>query len=339
VVKGDLNERIPKLVVQKIRPSSPISPGRSLFIPLKLIQGKLARLLLEHPQASFEIEFTAWIDPVTDANGAVRNALAAIAPLHITVKRNAVDVSGTYLQTRLSSLAQGQPGQKIKSAQLFSGLLLEQRVTAGSKPYKMTNVDPRLLRAGLAKCLTDESWTLKVQAMLLLDDVKLDYNLTNAVSENLDSDYWPVRMTALWLLGKDGAPAFRKVRDWAAEHDSEAIVVEMAVALGAPVPQRAAESSTVEPNMPVKAEPNTPASREPNMPAPAAAAAVPPAAPKAVVPEPNQPEKIVIPEPNQLPPAAVVEPNQPEKAATPEPNQAPKKAGEPNDTIEDILKS
>lgn len=318
VVKGDLNERIPNLIVQKIRPPESVEPGRSLFVPLKLIRGRLASLLLEHPQAKVEIEFTVWLDPVTDPNGAAHNAIAAIEPARLTVRRNAVEVSGSYLQTRLGSLAQGQPGQKSKTAQLFAGLLLEQRATAGKKSYRMMSVEPQLLRSGLAKCLTDENWALKVETMLLLADLPLDYNLTNAVSENLNSNFWPVRMTSLWLLGKDQDPAFKKVRDWTAENDSDTMVIEMAVALGAPVPKRVEETAAVEPNLPAR---------------PVAAPAiktVPPAATteKAVVPESNQPETAVVPEPNQPAEAVVAEPNQPQA-----------KPAEPNDVIDDILKS
>lgn len=150
VVSGDLNERIPNLISQKIRLSEEIEPGRSSFMDLKLIQGPLKRLLLEHPQASVKIEFTAWLDPVTEPDGTVRNSLAGLEPARLMVSRNGVDVSGTYLQARLSTLVDGQPGQKIKSAQLFAGLLFEQSQTAGAKSYKMAYVDPRLLRSGLA---------------------------------------------------------------------------------------------------------------------------------------------------------------------------------------------
>lgn len=319
VVRGDLNERLPNLIVQKIRPPNAVEAGRSLFVPLKLTQGRLASLLLEHPQAKVEIEFTVWLDPVTDPNGRVHNALAAIEPARLTVRRNAADVSGSYLQTRLGSLTQGQPGQKIKTAQLFAGLLLEQRATAGKKPYRMMYVEPQLLRAGLAKCLTDESWTLKVETMLLLADVPLDYNLTNAVSDNLNSNFWPVRMTALWLLGKDQNPAFKKVRDWTAENDSDKMVVEMAVALGSPAPKRAEEAAAAEPNLPARAL-ASPATKT-----------VPPAA--ATI------QKTVAPEPNQPAARVAAEPNQSEKAAATEPNRPQAKPAEPNDVIEDILKS
>ncbi|MDO8304011.1 MAG: hypothetical protein Q7T18_12310 [Sedimentisphaerales bacterium] len=311
VVKGDLNERLPNLVSEKIRPSQPIEHGRSLFIPLKLIRGKLATLLLEHPQASVEIEFTAWLDPVTDTNGAVHNAVSAIAPMRLTIKRNAIDVSGTYLQTRLSSLVQGQPGQKIKTAQLFSGLLLEQRATAGKKTYRMTYIEPQLLRSGLARCLADENWTLRAETLLLLGDLTLDYNLTTAASESLNSNFWPVRMTALWLLGKNVDPAFKKVRDWTAQNDSDQMVIDMAIAIGAPALQQVVETSPVEPQPEAVVKP-----KKADQPA------------KAVVAETNQPATTVSTEPNLPETVAVAEPNQPHK----------KKNNEPNDVIEDILK-
>jgi hypothetical protein len=354
VVKGDLNERIPNLAVRKIRPSEPLEPDRSLFVGLNLIEGRLKKLLLEHPQASVQIEFTTWLDPVTDSNGAVHNAITVISPARLVVTRNGVDVSGSYLQARLASLTKGQPGQKTKSAQLFSGLLLEQYATAGSKPYRMTYVDPQLLRSGLARCLGDEDWTLRAETMLMLGDLPLDYNLLNAVSENLDSKQpWPVRMTALWLLGKDDDTAFRKVRDWTAQNDDNKMVLEMAAALGAVVsPERFAKAasaaeSTESVRLATAAEPNLFANS-----ASAAAGALPfsTASPekKTALPEPNQAAKAVVPEPprteetasvssNQ--PAVSAEPNQPEKTILTEPNQPQEEKSDTNDIIEDILKS
>jgi hypothetical protein len=344
-VKGDLNQRIPNLIVQKIRPPDPIESGQSMFVPLKLNRGRLKSLLLEHPQASVEIEFTVYLDPGTDPNGAVHSGIWKLEPAHISIRRNGVDLSGAYLQNRLSSLSKGQPGQKAVSAQLFTGLLLEQRATKGSHTYRMRQMDSQLLRAALARCINDKSWTLRVETMLMLENMPLDYNLTSAVGANLNDDNWPVQMTALWLLGKNGDPAFKKVLDWTAKNGNDKFVLDMASALGAtpPPPELAVNESSPEANEPLKL-----AAKEPNLPSRSSVASTsktaetPPASGQIVFAEPNRPIRAVLAEPNQPAKAASAEPNQPQKAASAEPNQPPKAAPEePNspDILEQLLKS
>jgi hypothetical protein len=312
---------------------------------IRLIQGKLKQLLLEHPQASVQIEFTLWLDPVTEPNGAVHNALPGIEPARLLITRSGVDVSGTYLQARLSTLTSGQPGQKEKSAQLFAGLLLEQQATAGSKPYKMTYIDPRLLRSGLVRCLADQNWNLKVETMLMLDDLPLDFSLTNAIGENLAVQQpWPVRMTALWLLGKEHDPGFTRVRDWTAKNDDDKSVLQMAAALGATVaPEKLAKAIAGETDEPLRLavkevgptenspfllpSPDNNVSSEPNKSVKATAA-------------PQQPAISASSEPNIPAKPEITEPNAPEENKAIEPNATQEnKAVEPNDIIEDILKS
>jgi hypothetical protein len=107
------------------------------------------------------------------------------------------------------------------------------------------------------------------------------------------------------------------------------MVVEMAVAMGASAPKRAEDAVAVEPNLPARP-----------LAAPVTQTAHPTeATEKVVVTEPNQPTAEVVPEANQPAMAISAEPNQPEKAAATEPNQPQAKPAEPNDIIDDILKS
>ena len=90
--------------------------------------------------------------------------------------------------------------------------------------------------------MEDQDWTVRLETMLLLDNLSLDYNMMGAAADNLEiKQPWPVRMTALWLLGKGNDQSFRKVCDWTAKNDDDKMVLEMAAALGATVsPERLA---------------------------------------------------------------------------------------------------
>jgi len=323
-VLGDLRDSIPNLVLKKFRPSEAIASNQSMFIPLRLMTGKLRDVLLNHPQANLKVEFTAYLDPVVDANGAVRSGFAGIAPLKLTITQTGVNISGPYLQNRLSSLSKGQPGQKIKTAQLFTGLLSEYYSMAGKKAYRMRDIEPELLRSALVKCLQDDNWSVRVETALGLANTPLDYQLQEALSTDLADSYWPVRMTALWLLGRSSDESFTKVLDWTAANDTSSHVVEMAVALGAKSPK--------------KAEP----APQPAQPKPAQGTIVPAAPSKGMTAEPN------IIEPNAAQPekettAPTAEPNEVKSAepTTSEPNAATEAVEDNNSTpsVADMLQA
>ncbi|GAG37227.1 unnamed protein product, partial [marine sediment metagenome] len=68
-VTGDINRQIPNLVSLKIRPSLLVEPQRSILIPVHLETAELKQLLFSYPQASLDIAFTLFIDPVTTPDG------------------------------------------------------------------------------------------------------------------------------------------------------------------------------------------------------------------------------------------------------------------------------
>jgi len=238
-VTGDLNKMIPNLLTIKTQPTSPIEPDRSLLIPLRLFTGELRQMLLTHPQASLDIEFTVFIDPVITDEGP-KNALPGIEPARTLLKRPGVEISHKFLQNRLNSLSRGYQGQKIKTAQLFVGLLAEQyAITDRQPPYKLTSADwmPAILKSALVHNLADTDWVAKVHTMEAMLSLPMDYELINAVAENLNDTHWPTRMMAIYLLAKAQGADFKKVLDWMAKHDSSKLVRDIATALGGTVPQ------------------------------------------------------------------------------------------------------
>ncbi len=246
-ITGDLNKNIPNLVSFKIRPASPVKPGTSFFVPLHLPTGELRNLLLTHPQASVDIEFTLYLDPVTTDQGQIISRIPDLKPATVTIKRHKIEIIDSFLKNRIGSLTNGQPGQKIKTAQLFIGLLLEQHAMAGIEPpYKFTYTDsmPSLLKSALLHSLISDDWAVKVHIMADMTSLPLDYQFINALSENLNDTHWPVRLMATYLLAKNQDSGFTKVLDWTAKYDSSKFVRDMAVALGGtppPPPQQPAE--------------------------------------------------------------------------------------------------
>jgi hypothetical protein len=237
-ISGDLTKKIPNLISIKISPALPVGPGQSIFIPLRLLTGELKQTLLTYPQASLDIEFKLYLDPVRLERPAqaVTNRLTWIKPARVAVKRPGVELTGKYLQNRFNSLSRGQRGQKIKTIQLFISLLMEQNAMSNQEPlYEFMDADwmGDMLKSALLYNLDDDDWVVKVHTMAGMLSLPLDYELIGAVAKNLNDSHWPVRMMAVYLLAKNRTSNFGKVLDWTAKYDSNKFVRDMAIALGA----------------------------------------------------------------------------------------------------------
>jgi len=230
-ITGDLTAQFPALIVKIVRPSHEIRPANALFIPVRLDTGPVKDILDCHPQAELTLEFTAYIDPLADANGRIRNALP-IAPAHIVLSHRKLDLNTRYLQQRLDTLKTGQQSQKTKSANLFAGLFAEQQEFRRTGPaYRFIYTEPQVLSSALAKCLSDDDWILKVQTMVAMLRLKLDYRLTQAVSAELENPNWPVRLVAVFILAQNQGRQFTPVLSWTAKNDLNPRVRQLAAIL------------------------------------------------------------------------------------------------------------
>jgi len=232
-VSGDLNKTIPNLVSMKIQPSQPINSNSTLIVPVTLHTGQLKGLLQEHPQASLEIEFTLYLDDVTLEDGAIANRLEDIKPVIAKIERPGINITPQFLRNRVSSLKRRRQGQN--TAGLFAGLLAEQYLMAGSEPvypFKYADWMPDLLKSGLVYNITSDDWPARIYTMQAILDLPLDFELIEAVSENLSDENWPVRMMALYLLAKNQGHGFGRVLDHTAKYDQNKLVRDMVVALG-----------------------------------------------------------------------------------------------------------
>ena len=261
-VTGDLTKSIPNLVSREIRTAMLLAPGQGMLTSMRLVTGQLEQILLTYPQASLEVEFTLYIDPVTTSQGKVTNRLADIKPATVVVKRPGIELTSKYLRGQYNSISTSQTGQKIKTAQLFIGLLKEQHamVEQGAL-YKFKYADwmPALLKSallqesGLLLNPVDDDWMVKAHTMAEMLSLPLDHELIAAVAKNLNNPKWPVRMTAIYLLANspDGS-GFDRVLDWAVKYDSSRLVRDMAAAL------TAARQAAPQPEPANPAEPNVP---------------------------------------------------------------------------------
>ena len=233
-VKGDVNQTIYNLVSTRIQPASAVEPGGSFIVPIKLDRGQLKKIMTIYPQASLEIEFTMYLDPVTTENGAIANRLRDLAPIKTSIKRSGVEFTGEYLRKQLDSLSKGRQGQKIGIVELFISLLKEQQAMANREPlYQFMYADwmPELLSSAIIFNLEDQDWVVKVQTMAEMVSLPLDYKLTAAVSANMQDTHWPVRLVAIYLLAKTQGESFTKVLEWSSQNDSSKIVQDMAKVL------------------------------------------------------------------------------------------------------------
>jgi len=239
-VAGDLKREIPNLASETVRRNLAVLPGKSLVHTLRLSTGELRDLLMTHPQASLEIQFTLYLDPVMTDKGEISNRLVDVKPVTMSLKRPGVKVTGDFVRSRLNAISTGQEAQRIQTAHLFTGLLKEQCVMAEKGtlyPFQYADWLPNQLRLGL----TSPSGLLlgggqgdvgvKVNAMADMLSMPMDQELANAVAKNLNQTQWPARLMAVYLLAKSGESDFGSVLDWAAQNDADELVRSMAVSL------------------------------------------------------------------------------------------------------------
>jgi tetratricopeptide (TPR) repeat protein len=240
-ISGDINRKIPNLFSEKIRTTLFIEPGRSISIPVRLFTGELRETLLRYPQASLNIDFTLYLDPVITNQGNITNRLTNIQPTRLQIKRPGVKLTSQYLRSRFNLIAKENINEKIETARLFISLLREQNEMLNKKAlYRFLYADwmePLLRNAllhetGLLLSSTNGQWVVKVHTMAEMISLPLDYELISAVATNLNSSNWPVRMMAVYLLSKTNDSNFNKVLDWTAKNDSNKHVRDMAIALG-----------------------------------------------------------------------------------------------------------
>ena len=271
-VTGDINRQFDKVAAVTTRPSQPIEPGHSAVVAVRLCTGPLKRLLSDHPQATLNIRFTAYLDPVVTPDGNIISSIPGMEPASVQIERPRTEITQDYLQNRFNSLSQGRQGPKIKTAQLLAGLLMESEEMANrpaetGRDEAATQEQQRnkftvnehmhvMLESGLVQSLTDSDWVVKTYSIAAIADLPLDYQLTNAVSQGLNDKHWPARMMAVWLLAQKQGYNFTKVLDHIAQYDDRDFVRNMALAFGAkpPPPRQVVEQPLL--NL-LKQEPNS----------------------------------------------------------------------------------
>ncbi|MBP7050324.1 MAG: hypothetical protein KBE65_04855 [Phycisphaerae bacterium] len=239
-VTGDIKKEFPNVFSQTVRTDLIVPPGRTFTYPAKLSTGELRDVLTTYPQASLDIEFTLYLDPVNTSSGTISNRLVDVKPVTISIKRPATEITASYVRGRYNTLSSGQQNQRIQTARLFTGLLKEQQAMTQHGtlyPYRYAKWLPELLRSslvspsGLLLSPGADDWVVKVNAMADMLSLSLDQELATAVAKNLNHAYWPVRLMAVYLLATSSGNDFQPVLDWAAKQDPNELVRNMALSL------------------------------------------------------------------------------------------------------------
>jgi hypothetical protein len=190
-----------------------------------------------------DIEFTLYLDPVIVSGDRIANRLTTLEPVKVRVRRSGIQITDSYLRNRFNSITEGHSSQKIQTAQLFVGLLMEQQAFSGRRPsYSLMYedwmdsllTDALVHKSGLLRNDAGEGWIIKVYTMAEMLSLSLDNKLIMALGENHSDSKWPVRMMAVYLLAKSPESKFGKVLDWTANNDPSKIVRDMAAVLSRP---------------------------------------------------------------------------------------------------------
>ena len=240
-VTGDLTQEFPHLLSRRVFYDGQISPGHSATAPLRLVTGRLRDMLLNHPQASLKVEFTVRWEPQV-AGGLAIGGLPGAAPVTLTISRPRVELAAKALRAQFNAMSLAETAEKIKTGELFVGLLKEQQAMAVQGvqyKFKFAEWMPVLLKtslthdSGLLLYPGPDQWVVKVHTMADMVQLPLDMDLTKAVARNLTDTHWPVRLMALYLLASDGGGEFGTVLEWASKYDVHPLVRDMTAALTA----------------------------------------------------------------------------------------------------------
>jgi len=239
--QGDLTESWQNLVVRKLFDNKLILPGQGLSRSVRLDVGALGRLLHAHPQASLDIDFALYLDPVVIDPNTVKNRITSIEPVTAHVERPAVQIETEFLNRQYNAIALGDLTQRMEIAELFIGLLkeLQEVIRRGDALYEFKYAD--WMPGRLTSALTSDSglllyrisneWEAKTQVLACMRDLELDAGLTEVVARHMNNQRWPARLVAMYVLARAQGRPFDDVLEHQAKHDLNLLVRDMAQAL------------------------------------------------------------------------------------------------------------
>jgi len=236
-VRGDLTEDMPGVREEHAFSNRLVEAGRLVSAKIRLDQGRLGRLLMSHPQADLDIEFTLTLDPVVQADGKIRPYLSDIKPITVVCRRPGVVISSKSLNSQYNSIGLNGTADRLGVGRLFAGLLKEQAYMAkNGAVYRFRYADwmPARLEsafssdAGLLLFHAYDQWQIKTELLSFLMNLDLDASLSQAVAKHLNNPAWPARLMALVLLSRAHGQNFTNVLQWTQKYDTSDLVRRMA---------------------------------------------------------------------------------------------------------------
>jgi len=181
-----------------------LMPGRSNVITEPLNTGLLGNILSNHPQRNYEIEFHVYLDPIPDGTGGFTGTIAALQPEPITVTRMAFEVTQNRMDTYYRMIRSGSISDRIKTAQLFTGLLNEAELERQGKiRYPLRSIDTIGLREMIGANLKYNEFQVRAFSAYALRSQPLSAADEEAqrLAGLLTDSSWFVRFMAAEALG------------------------------------------------------------------------------------------------------------------------------------------
>ena len=164
-----------------------------------------------------------------------------MAPVTLTIARPRVELTAKGLRGQFNAMSLAETSEKIKTAELFVGLLKEQQAMAAQGvlyKFKFAEWMPALLKTSL----THDSGLLLYPGPDAVGGKGPYPGRHGPIAPGHRSDqgggpesgghtHWPVRLMALYLLALDADGGFGQVLEWTSKYDVHPLVRDMTAAL------------------------------------------------------------------------------------------------------------
>lgn len=228
-ITGDIEGIMPIEIRKRVTPVSPIRPGGTLAIPIRLNveAAKLSRILNDFPQATLNLSFTAYFDPALSDDGKVTSMIPVA---NTSCRRLGVMLTEELLDKRIESLQTGQAGQKIHTIRLINGLIAERGAAEKyGVLYKHKAIPQDSFEKAFSLALEDENWQVRLLILDVLRFTGTSFESHKRFSDGLLEEQWPIRLLSLYCLSKlPQNDDFEQVINWMNQSDEEQLVRTLA---------------------------------------------------------------------------------------------------------------
>ncbi|MBI9016241.1 MAG: HEAT repeat domain-containing protein [Phycisphaerae bacterium] len=220
-----------------------LGPRETIKIEECLSIGLLREAMMKYPQQRWEVTFHAYLDPIELEDGKYDGLIKQIQPKPVKLSRSGIAVSSQKMQYYYRSCQSDSPRERIDTAEVFVGLLKEQKLSQERKlNYRPYNIDSKKIKALLAKNLTDPEANVRARTSFALDNVPMDAQLVAKLAALLKDEDALVRFAALDTLS--GVAELSAVLDSMATDESPVIARLVRLLQGQQLPEKLETSNS-----------------------------------------------------------------------------------------------